>query len=95
MYSDVKFNRYGFAKQFTDDSTTTDLLSLTDFAAGVIQEHLNGGGKGKSVTQKKQVVEWLTRESNYLMKYNFIINKSEKKDSWDVGLIDLKSQNNK
>lgn len=92
MYSDVKYDIYGFAKPFSDDSTTTDLLSLTDLTAGVIQEYLQEVVVGKDLeptTEKKMLVEWLANKSKYLLKYNFIITKSDIPDSWDVGVVDL------
>jgi len=92
MYSDVRYKTYGFAKRFNDDSTTTDLLSLTDFSAGVIQEFLQEELLGKQTnpsTEKVALIEWLARKSNFLKKYNFIIRKSNERDSWDVGTLDL------
>ncbi|MGL5469693.1 MAG: hypothetical protein ACRDCT_16150, partial [Shewanella sp.] len=71
---------------------TTDLLSLTDFSAGVIQEFLQEELLGKQTnpsTEKVALIEWLARKSNFLKKYNFIIRKSNERDSWDVGTLDL------
>ena len=95
MYSDVKYKRYGFAKPFSDDSTTTDLLSLTDFSAGVIQEFLQEEllGKESNPSKEKQLlIKWLASDSNFLMKYNFILTKSKEKGHWDIGKLELSNK---
>ncbi|KEQ17575.1 hypothetical protein [Endozoicomonas numazuensis] len=91
MYTKDPFEIYGFAKSFKDDPYTNDILSLTDFAAGAIQDILSSKVKNidKSISKEQEkIFSWLGNDSNFLMKHHFIFTKS-KTDLWDVGKVNI------
>jgi hypothetical protein len=94
MYSDNKYQTYGFAKPLKNDSGTTDLLSVTDFSAGIIQEILQSEIKLKDVQfseEKAKLAKWMGTESNFLTKVNLIFTKQDGGD-WGVGSVDIQAK---
>jgi hypothetical protein len=90
MYTDNEYDIYGFAKPFTHDPFTHDLLSLTDFAAGAIQEVLQNAVKGKPVNVnqgKEQIMRWLGTPSRFLKKVNLFFVKNG--ETFSVGNVKL------
>jgi hypothetical protein len=72
MYCKHKFDLVGFGKSFDDKSHLDDLLSIPDFAAGVVQDllqaHKTGednvpGGEGK-----KALLRWIATQGKFLSK---------------------------
>lgn len=71
MYCSHGFEILGFAKSFDDKSHLDDLLSVTDFAAGVVQDLLQSHTTGIDFIPdagKTEVIKWMARESPYLSK---------------------------
>jgi len=94
MYCDYKFDILGFAKPFKNDPLTSDLLSVTDFAAGTIQDILQSHIKQKDDLgndTKIKLVEWMAKKSNFLSKINLVITKQEDGD-WGCGTVDLSTK---
>ncbi len=94
MYSDNLYEIYGFAKPFANDAGTSDLLSLTDFSAGAIQELLQSEMKGKDIQlseEKGKILRWMGSESKFLKKINFVFTKRDDGD-WDVGVVNLQAK---
>ncbi|WP_270817198.1 hypothetical protein [Aeromonas sp. Y318-3] len=76
MYCDYEFDILGFAKPFKNDVLTSDLLSVTDFAAGTIQDILQSYIKEKNCKDdesKIKLVKWMAKESDFLTKINLVI----------------------
>ncbi len=91
MYSDNLYEIYGFAKPFEKDAGTTDLLSITDFSAGIIQEVLQEKIKGKKINvsdEKEKLLKWMGTNSSFLTKLNLVFMK-QGKEEWGVGMVDL------
>tara|TARA_R110000851_G_C12988416_1_gene557072 strand:- start:10 stop:969 length:960 start_codon:yes stop_codon:yes gene_type:complete len=91
MYTKKPFEIYGFAKSFKDEPYTSDIMSLTDFAAGALQDLLCGKVKGvekKYSPEQEKIVKWLGNSSNYLQKHHYIFTKS-KEGIWDVGQVNI------
>ncbi|PMJ39635.1 hypothetical protein BCU24_18885 [Vibrio cyclitrophicus] len=91
MYCDYQFDILGFAKPFENDPVTSDLLSVTDFAAGTIQDILQSHVKKKSYegnSSKIELVKWMANESKFLTKINLIITKQDDGD-WGCGPVTL------
>lgn len=94
MYSDNLYENYGFAKPFEKDSGTTDLLSITDLAAGTIQEILQNKLKNKEIALTKEreaLVRWMGRESQFLCKLNYLYSKKED-NMWNINKIDIEEK---
>lgn len=91
MYTKKPFDIYGFAKSFKDEPYTNDILSLTDFAAGALQDLLSSKvkeiHKSPSAEQEK-IYKWLGSESNFLIKQHFIFTKSQD-GLWDMGQVNI------
>ncbi|HDS1059330.1 hypothetical protein [Pseudomonas putida] len=70
FYLKHSFEILGFAKSFEGKSHLDDLLSISDFAAGVIQDLMTGHySKDGQITEKKvPLVKWLTQRSKFLTK---------------------------
>ncbi|MGK5035366.1 hypothetical protein [Janthinobacterium sp. LB3P118] len=71
MYCPHGFEILGFAKSFTDKSHLDDLLSVADFAAGVVQDLLKSHKTGIDFIPdagKTEVIKWIARESPWLSK---------------------------
>lgn len=91
MYSDNNYQKYGFAKPFKHDPGTTDLLSVTDFSAGIIQEILQSELKSKDIQfsdEKAKLARWMGTDSDFLTKINLVFTKQEDGD-WGVGTVDI------
>jgi hypothetical protein len=80
MYSDNLYEIYGFAKPFKNDAGTTDLLSLADFSAGIIQEIL-----------QSEVARWMGTESAFLTKVNLAFVQQDDGD-WAVGSVNIQAK---
>jgi hypothetical protein len=93
MYTDNKYEVYGFAKPFDKEPFTSDLLSLADFAAGGIQDVLQSikTDDVKDRMGKRQVIRWLGTASPFLNKVNLIF----KMDAGNLicGKVLLKAKN--
>ncbi|WP_095196913.1 hypothetical protein [Pseudomonas sp. Irchel 3A7] len=70
LYVNHSFDILGFAKSFEGKSHLDDLLSITDLAAGVIQDLLSGHNTENDQINENKVplIKWLTQRSNYLTK---------------------------
>lgn len=72
MYCKHEFDLIGFGKSFDKKSHLDDLLSVTDFAAGVIQDVLKSHHSiqdGISGFERKEVlIKWLAKKSKFLSK---------------------------
>jgi len=91
MYSDNQYEILGFAKPFDGDAGTSDLLSLTDFSAGAIQEVLQSEITKKEINvseEKAKIVKWMGTESEFLKKVNLVFVKQDDGD-WGVGAVEL------
>ncbi|WP_016799325.1 hypothetical protein [Vibrio cyclitrophicus] len=89
MYCDYEFEILGFAKPFKEDPLTSDLLSVTDFAAGTIQDILQSHIMKKDYTgsdTKIKLVKWMAKDSTFLTKINLVITKQEDGD-WGCGPV--------
>jgi len=74
MYTDNEYEVFGFAKPFEKESFTSDLLSLTDLAAGALQDVLQQL-KAKNVRDhvgKRQIIRWLGTPRASLQKVNIL-----------------------
>lgn len=94
MYSENIYGVYGFAKPFDGDSETTDLLSVTDFSSGIIQEILQFKLKGKDLDlskEKLKLAKWMGSESECLTKLNLYISK-DKMGNFEVGTVDIRTK---
>jgi hypothetical protein len=71
MYSSNIFEIFGFAKSFVEKSHLDDLLSVADFAAGVVQDILQGHATGLNIPggeEKEAVMKWMAASSPFLSK---------------------------
>jgi len=72
MYCDHDFEILGFAKSFEGKSHLDDLLSIPDFAAGVVQDLLQAHHTGvDAITggrEKEALIRWIATEARFLMK---------------------------
>jgi hypothetical protein len=94
MYSDNLYKIYGFAKPFKEDAKTTDLLSLADFSAGMIQELLQSEVMKKNVEfseQKAKLAKWMGTESTFLSKVNLVFVQKDNGD-WGVGSVNIQAK---
>lgn len=94
MYSDNLYEIYGFAKPFEKDAGTTDLLSLADFSAGIIQEILQSEVAKKDIKlsdDKAKLAKWMGTDSSFLTKANFVFIQQDDGD-WGVGSVDIQAK---
>lgn len=94
MYSDNPYEIYGFARPFKRDPGTTDLLSLTDFSAGTIQEILQRKITKKHIKisdEKENLIRWMGTKSSSLTKVNLVFLHQENKYP-KVGTVDIQSK---
>ena len=94
MYSDNLYEIYGFARPFERDAGTADLLSLSDFAAGTIQEILQNKIKCKDFqfsAEKVKLIKWMGTESRFLSKVNLTFIKKPDGDL-GVGTVDIQAK---
>ncbi|REG85852.1 hypothetical protein [Marinomonas pollencensis] len=94
MYSDNLYEIYGFAKPFKKDAGTTDLLSLADFSAGIMQEILQHEVLKKSVElsdEKARLARWMGTKSSLLTKVNLaFIQKDD--GGWGVRSVNIQEK---
>lgn len=91
MYSDNRYEILGFAKPFNGDAGTNDLLSLTDFSAGIIQEILQSEVSKIDVKvseEKGKIAKWMANNSKFLKKENLVFIKQDDGD-WGVGPVEV------
>jgi hypothetical protein len=80
LYTTNHYELAGFAKSFEKPSFFDDLLSITDLAAGAVQDILQSEVKKKAVMggdEKIEVIKWMARPSRYLSKIAFIMSKTD------------------
>ncbi|MGN4047999.1 hypothetical protein [Pseudomonas sp. SM4] len=79
MYSKHKFDLVGFGKSFDGKSHLDDLLSIPDFAAGVVQDllksHKTGDDNISGGAEKVELLKWMATKSNFLSKITIQISK--------------------
>ena len=71
MYTRCPIEHFGFAKSFEEKSHYDDLLSVTDFAAGVVQDLLRHYKTGEDQLQSDEraaVMRWIANRSEFLTK---------------------------
>lgn len=72
MYSKHKFDLVGVGKSFKDKSHLDDLLSITDFAAGVVQDlmqaHKTGAENISGGEEKIALLKWIATQGKFLSK---------------------------
>lgn len=72
MYCKHKFDLVGFGKSFAERSHLDDLLSIPDFAAGIVQDLLKARKTGvDSITggeRKIALLKWMAMQSKFLSK---------------------------
>ena len=72
MYCRHKFELVGFGKSFDDKSHLDDLLSITDFAAGVVQDllqaHKTGNDNVPGGDEKAALIKWMAKQGKFLSK---------------------------
>ncbi|MCK6996651.1 hypothetical protein L8S92_16885 [Enterobacter asburiae] len=73
MYSENTYELFGFCRSFKRDHLYGDFLSVTDFAAGIVQEILSAKFKGVSSEideSKLEPLKWIGKKSRFLSKLN-------------------------
>jgi hypothetical protein len=92
LYTDNEYKVCGFAKPFEKDPFTGDLLSLTDFAAGMSQELCQYylGRDIKVSHEKLKIVRWLCTASRFLKKVNLIFLKQD--STFSIGNMQLSAK---
>lgn len=79
MYCKHKFDLIGFGKSFEKKSHLDDLLSVPDFAAGVIHDVLKSHHTGEDnipgFPKKEILIKWLAKKSRFLSKTTIQISK--------------------
>jgi hypothetical protein len=79
MYSRHKFDLIGFGKSFDDKSHLDDLLSIPDFAAGVVQDllkaHKTGDDNVPGGDEKIALLKWIATQGKFLSKITIQISK--------------------
>jgi hypothetical protein len=71
MYSKHKLDLIGFGKSFDDKSHLDDLLSIPDFAAGVVQDALQVQKTGDDIPggeEKMALMRWIATQGKFLSK---------------------------
>lgn len=78
MYSKHKLDLVGFGKSFDGKSHLDDLLSIPDFAAGVVQDLLKSHKTGDDIpggAEKVELLKWMATKSKFLSKITIQISK--------------------
>lgn len=79
MYSKHKFDLVGFGKSFDGKSHLDDLLSIPDFAAGVVQDllksHKTGDDNISGGAEKIALLNWMATKSKFLSKITIQISR--------------------
>jgi hypothetical protein len=79
MYSRHKFDLIGFGKSFDGKSHLDDLLSIPDFAAGVVQDllqaHKTGDDNICGGEEKIALLKWIATQGKFLSKITIQITK--------------------
>lgn len=72
MYSKHKYSLLGFGKSFDNKSYLDDLLSISDFAAGTVQDilqaHKSGNDSIHGEEEKELLLKWMTNQGKFLSK---------------------------
>jgi hypothetical protein len=72
MYCRHKFDLVGFGKSFVGKSHLDDLLSIPDFAAGVVQDLLQAHDTGTNDVsggdEKAALIKWIATQGKFLSK---------------------------
>lgn len=80
MYATQPLDVIGFGRSFEDKSYLDDLLSVADFAAGVVQDLLQGNATGADISggdEKLRVIRWAASPARFLSKINIQISRME------------------
>ncbi|MDO8332210.1 MAG: hypothetical protein Q7T36_17225 [Fluviicoccus sp.] len=94
MLSDNQYEIFGFARPFKNDTGTSDLLSITDFSSGVIQEilHTEFFDSDLQVSEEKaKIGRWMGSKSHFLAKHNIAIMKGDY-DNLEIRTIELQEK---
>ncbi len=79
MYCKHRFELIGFGKSFHDKSHLDDLLSIPDFAAGVVQDllqaHRTGEDNVPGGEEKKALMKWIATQEKFLSKITIQISR--------------------
>jgi hypothetical protein len=79
MYSKHKFDLIGFGKSFDDKSHLDDLLSIPDFAAGVVQDvlqaHKTNDNNIPGGQEKIALLKWMAKQGKFLSKITIQISR--------------------
>jgi hypothetical protein len=78
VYCRHKFDLVGCAKSFDDKSHLDDLLSIPDFAAGVVQDVLQAQKTGDDIPggeEKMGVMRWIATQGKFLSKITIQISR--------------------
>jgi len=79
MYSKHKFDVVGFGKSFDGKSHLDDLLSIPDFAAGVVQDllqaHKTGNDNIPGGDEKIALLRWIATQGKFLSKITIQISR--------------------
>ncbi len=79
MYCKHRFDLVGFGKSFDDKSHLDDLLSVPDFAAGVVQDllqaHKTGDDNVPGGEEKKELLKWIATQGKFLSKITIQISR--------------------
>lgn len=80
LYSKNHYELFGFCRSFDKDELYGDLLSVPDFAAGIVQEVLSAKFKNLSdeIDESKiEPLKWMVSKSQFMSKINIRIFKDE------------------
>lgn len=80
MYCKHEFELIGFAKSLPDKSYLDDLLSVPDFAAGVVQDLLQSHKTGEDIPggeEKRSLIQWIATERTFLSKITIQVSRTE------------------
>lgn len=79
MYCKHRFDLIGLAKSMDDKSHLDDLLSITDFAAGIVQDllqaHATGNDDVPGGEEKIQLMRWIATQGKFLSKITIQISR--------------------
>ncbi|MGO0789420.1 hypothetical protein ACTOWA_06070 [Herbaspirillum seropedicae] len=94
MYMTHNFEVLGFGKSFAEKGFLDDLLSIPDFAAGMLQDLLVGDASGSDIPggeEKLALLKWLATPSRFLSKiYLKIVPKEDGTYVGEILSLDLK-----
>ncbi len=91
MYMEHKLNSMGLGKSFDEKGHLDDLLSVSDLAAGVVQDLLEDYETNVGISggeEKSAVIRWIATPSKFLSKITIQIVK-QKDGSLGYGLVDM------